>query len=103
MRKCGCEDKKVFDCGRSDTEHKLLDLSNDFLIVLELLDRNTKGGYPQDQDTGECYFCDTGRAVDDDLDLLGSPDGHKPTCAWRQARELFDEKKIAALIAEAKP
>lgn len=104
IKDCGCREKGVFDCGRSDDEHTIVDLQNDFLIILELLDKNTKDGYPQDVDTGECYYCEYGTLDEDDrddvCDHLESPSKHKESCIWRRARDIFDEKKTKdALMA----
>ncbi len=79
------------------------DLKSDFLIVLGLLDRNTTGGPPCDPDTGECYFCDYGIIADtDDWDneKLLSPAYHKPDCPWKQARDMFDEKKVIGMLTK---
>lgn len=65
--------------------------------LLQLLDRNTKGGPPCDQDTGECYFCEYGIVTDPDEwghTEMESPSFHKPECPWRQARE-FVEQELA--------
>lgn len=102
--KCNCTKKKLYDCGRSDDEHALQDLSNDFLIVLELLDKNTAGGPPQDADTGECWHCEKGIFSDeewendDGYDKITVPRFHKPSCPWRQSRELLDKATIEKRI-----
>ncbi len=49
--------------------------------AIDLLDRNTKPGYPMEPDTGECYYCEQGLCEDDDGyqdDELMSPNFHKP-------------------------
>lgn len=90
---CGFERKTRFDCGRSDDEHVIEALRAKGASLFALLDRNTNSGAPVDPDTGECYYCERGILREDGdedcTDHLESPAGHKPECAWRQAREFI--------------
>lgn len=102
---------RAFDADFKSSYQKLQkqvkDLSQDFLAVVALLDRNTKTGYPMDADTGECYLCEKGVFTDeawesdDGYDKLSVPHFHKPDCVWRQAREMLDPKKNAEALKDA--
>lgn len=64
--------------------------------LIDLLDRNTNPGPPVNPDDGQCYYCEYGihdceYQGDDEWLLL--PQGHKPDCAWRQAREFIEAQR----------
>lgn len=76
-------------------------LENAYAAAQALLDRNTKPGYPCQEDTGECYYCDTGiprpDGWTDEVDHLEKPEGHKPDCAWKEARDFLNKMDYKAL------
>lgn len=74
--------------------------------LVALLDKNTES-YPCDVDDGTCYYCGNGMGHpdgwEDECDHLDSPEGHKPECSWRQAREALALTAPSSKPCEEKP